>query len=710
MKRILCSLTVILIIILLGLFKIGIALYNYSDKSEGKFTATIESECKETQYTKPYIVTIHDKKFIIYIKGKNKKFEIGDIIQFDGDYVQAEGKRNEGGFDYNLYLKTKKIYGTFQAENAKQIGRSKRIVYKWKKFIAKTRELIIKIYKDNLKGENGSLLEGIIIGNTDNISNKTIENFRTSSLTHVLAISGSNFLYIILVLNFINKKIKIKRVGQIISIIAIIFFMELTGNTASVIRAGVMSILLLLSKILQRKYDFWTSLAISTLIQIIYNPYSIFDLGLLLSYGGVLGLVLFNDIIKKKIKSELISGTISANITIIPIMMYNFNTLSLNFVASNIFASIIIEPITILGIISLIFRFKIVFSVLNILLSIFNKIVEICAQIPLSKIYVTTPSIISILFYYVLLFIIVIKSKKIIEKRNKIIVTVTIITLICNCNFPSIINTLNEELLINFVDVGQGDCTFIRCGNKTLLIDGGGSTDSKYDIGKRILIPYLLNKKTKTIDYILVSHFDTDHVGGLLTVMEELTVKNAIISPQGEISENYNKFKQIANKKNINILTVSKGQKIRIKKELYLDILWPNKNNLIAENTLNNNSIVCKLNYKIFSILFTGDIETIAEKQIIQEYNNSLNKLSSTILKVAHHGSKTSSTYQFIEVVNPKITLIGVGKDNKFGHPSKEITKLFEKNRMKIYRTDLNGEISICINRHGKIKKIKTIY
>ena len=173
--------------------------------------------------------------------------------------------------------------------------------------------------------------------------------------------------------------------------------------------------------------------------------------------------------------------------------------------------------------------------------------------------------------------------------------------------------------------------------------------------------------------------------------MEELKVGTVIISKQGEDSENYKKFKEIVKEKKVNVVIAGKGDRLQVEKNLYFDILWPNSSNLITENILNNNSIVCKLNYKNFSVLFTGDIEEIAEKQILQEYKNNLQVLNSTILKVGHHGSKTSSTQDFIEAVSPQIALIGVGKNNTFGHPNEDVLERLENIRNKNLSHRSNG-------------------
>lgn len=170
-------------------------------------------------------------------------------------------------------------------------------------------------------------------------------------------------------------------------------------------------------------------------------------------------------------------------------------------------------------------------------------------------------------------------------------------------------------------------------------------------------------------------------------------MKNIIISKQGEISENYKRFEDLLKKKKTKLIIVNKGDHLQIEKDVYIDIIWPDNSNFIKENILNNNSIVCKINYKNFSMLFTGDIEEIAENEILKE--NTPQKLKADILKVGHHGSKSSSTKDFIEAVSPKIAVIGVGLNNNFGHPNKGVLERLEKINCKIYRTDIMGEIKL---------------
>lgn len=156
-------------------------------------------------------------------------------------------------------------------------------------------------------------------------------------------------------------------------------------------------------------------------------------------------------------------------------------------------------------------------------------------------------------------------------------------------------------------------------------------------IGEKILVPYLLDRRIKTLDYVIISHFDEDHVGGILTVMQELKVKKAIIARQFENSNNYKKFIKLAQEKKIKVIVVEAGDVINIEKDIKLKVLWPDSKKKINENVLNNNSLVCKLEYKSFSIMLTGDIEEIAENAILTKYKNNAKILKANILKVAHH-------------------------------------------------------------------------
>lgn len=228
----------------------------------------------------------------------------------------------------------------------------------------------------------------------------------------------------------------------------------------------------------------------------------------------------------------------------------------------------------------------------------------------------------------------------------------------------------------------SGDSTLIITPeDKTILVDGGGSENSNYDVGENTLFPYLLDRGINKIDYIMISHFDADHCKGLEYILENMKVENIILGLQYEAYENLQNIVRIAEENKINVISVQAGDVFEIDKYTNFEILWPSLENMISKNSINNNSIVAKFNYYDFSILFTGDIEEIAEKEIIKYYNKKI--LNTTVLKVAHHGSKTSSIEEIINLIQPKIALIGVGEDNLYGHPNSNVLERFEKMRYK---------------------------
>ena len=739
----------------------------YKDKENLEGKALIVSEKEDKQYSYLYkikVLNIENKKesknIYLYLRINKKSdvlLEYGDIISFKGEFQEPSKKRNYGGFDYKNYLKTLKIYGTVKCESYNVLEKNKgNILISFTNKISNS--VKEKIY-DLLDKREANLLIGLLLGDDDNIDDDIEESFKISSLSHILAVSGMQVTYIITAMYFIFNNLLGKRKTKIVIIIILIFYTILTGFSPSIVRASIMGILIMGAGLFYRKNDIWSSIAISLLLMLIYNPFLITNVGLQLSYLGTIGIILLNKtflrifnkirfekyILNRKIINivskiiEILTVTISASVAVFPIMLYNFNLFGTYFLITNLLASIIIGPITIFGTVIVIisFVFLKIGKLLSVILEIsLNTLVFISnfSKLPFSKIYITTPKISMIIFYYVLIIffnyiykiynnrnlsltqirfrnLIALYKYKIKEiynnkKSRKKFISILILIVFCFNIYNFFI--IKRELKIYFVDVGQGDSTFIVTPkNETILIDGGGSLGTDFDVGESTLLPYILDRGYKKIDLMFVSHFDQDHIGGLFKILEELKVEKVCISKQEEDSENYQKFLNIVKEKNIQVLVVKIGDKIVLDNNLYFNVLWP-KDKQVEENKLNNNAIVMKLNYNNFSMLFTGDIEKKAEEEILETYKNS-KILESDILKVAHHGSKTSTTDEFLSRVKPKIALIGVGKDNMFNHPSNTTIEKLEKMDIKIYRTDLNAEISICVNDKGQVS-IKSLY
>lgn len=575
----------------------------------------------------------------------------------------------------------------------------------------------------------------------------------------MLAVSGAHVSYVLLGSTYLLQKLKFsKKISNSITIFLLLFFMALTGATPSVIRACIMASYLIICKITYQKPQILVSLTIPMLALLIQNPYSIFSSSLQLSYGGTIGILIFckplqivfsekfinlkedsleeEKTILKKMKNlkqkiihkviEMLTVTLSANLIVLPIMAKTFQTISITFFISNLLASPILGIVILLGFVLIFLSFiclpiaKLLSPILSLFLQILINIASWGAKLPFSKSYIATPSLWVLILYYIFLFLIfyisylkrkirkrkfekrILKMMEILKKRKRRFFLCSLSVILIVTIFFSI---LPKDLKIYFIDVGQGDSTLIITPRgKSVLIDGGGNRDTlQFDVGKQILLPYLLNRGITKIDYIIPSHLDEDHVGGLLTILENLPVHYVIMTKQGKDSQNYQKLLEIVKRKNIKLIYVKIGDRINLDRQVNLEILWP-KEEQITENILNNNSIVCKLTYGSFSILFTGDIEEIAETAILNTYTNK-NILQATVLKIAHHGSKSSSIEPFLETVNPKIALIGVGEKNTFGHPNKGVIERLEKWNVDIYRTDIHGEISMVTD--GKSYKIK---
>lgn len=697
---------VILICLIISIGYVSILENKYSKISDMpiKEMVTIISDIQEKEYKKVCTAKIvrNNKKILINIKMSQDipSMKYGDSLYIEGEFKQPEEARNYKGYNYKQYLKTKKIIGTVELEKAKILKSSNG------SFIHNIQKYIKDTINGILTDEEGNLLLAILLGDKDKLSEDIQESFKTSNLSHMLAVSGAHVSYIILGLTYVLQNSIIgKKNGKIVCMIFLLIFMAITNFTPSVTRACIMAILTLFSGIIYRKSDVYTNISVAALITLIFNPYSLLDLGFQLSYGGTIGIIIFiKRIQEKKSNSKVINYikqmalvSVYANIIIIPIMMYHFNTVSLTFIISNIMASPILGIIVITGFLFIIASItvkpltRLIAIFIKPILSILIKISQICSKLPFSSILVVTPYIFNVISYYAII-LYCIKSKK--NNKCKIIICLLIVLILINF----IIYIFLQKLRIFFIDVGQGDSTLIITPDKkTVLIDGGGS--DSFDVGEKVLLPYLLDRRILKIDYVLISHFDTDHCGGILTIMEKVKVKNIIISEQAEHSENYERFKKLMINKKIRLIEVKKGDKIKIGRYSEFKILFP-PSRLLSENPLNNNSIVAQFNYNNFKMLFTGDIEKLAEQQILKTEKA---EIRADILKVAHHGSKTSSIPEFIKAVRPKIALIGVGKNNTFGHPNQQTIKNLENIKCRIYRTDLQGEIIIKIDQKGRM-------
>lgn len=472
--------------------------------------------------------------------------------------------------------------------------------------------------------------------------------------------------------------------------------MFVSGASSSVIRATIMTTLMILADIIYQKSDTINNIAISAFSLMIINPLIIYDIGFILSFGGTIGIVLLSKDFEKYIKKipklpnfliETLAVTCSAQIILLPIMAYFFNTISIISILTNILVVPISGFITILGFVVFILS-KIFFPLadflsksLYMLAHITISVSKAISMIPFSNIKIITPNLLEIVVFYFVIFYLAgrIKKhnmKKILKNAFLLICAIVVIETVYY-NFP------RNYISVRCIDVGQGDAIYIKTNmNKNVLVDGGGS--ETYDVGENILIPYLLDRRVTYIHSIFSSHSDADHLNGIITAVKDLNVERVYIAKN---ALGYEELYKIAKCRKTKIIEVEQGDIIQID-DLIFEIIGPAKT--IKNNDINEYSLVVKMEYKGKSMLFTGDINQKAELQ--------LQNIKSDILKVAHHGSNTSSAYKFIANVNPKISIIQVGKNNKYGHPNKEVVDRLKK-YSTVYTTAELGEIKIKIDK-----------
>lgn len=422
-----------------------------------------------------------------------------------GEYEAPNKATNYKGFNYRSYLKTLKITGTIKPKKIEVIKKGS-----LNSFLLKINEISIlaknKIDNLSLKKDEKAILKGILLGDKSNIEDKIIDNFSESNMSHILAISGMHISYIILIFSLLFSKIFGKHLSKIITSIFVIIYMFLTKFPLTLVRAGISGIILIMSNYFYRKNDIFQTISLSLLIILIYNPYTILNIGLQLSYSAIIGIVFFEKTLKKinteylerlrnrairknkkwlknifnilnsKIGSLILDSvllTFSCTITIIPILAFHFNCIPIFSLIFSVLASFIIGPIIIMGLISLFFNFEFLEIILSLCLKILIFISGLGSKTILNKIYLITPSISTIIFYYffsfLCLFLIKVKSEKkpnmfqmrvrnllslveykINQNKNKVISIILIICLI----FTFII-IIPKELRIYFVDVGQ---------------------------------------------------------------------------------------------------------------------------------------------------------------------------------------------------------------------------------------------------------------
>jgi competence protein ComEC len=656
-------------------------------------------------------------KVLMTISKENTEyiFDYGKNIEVTGTLIIPQSRRNPGGFDYKRFLAKDGVSATIYAKSISVEKSSVKNESSLISFGVNLKNKIVSVINKSLPKKQAGLLNAMLIGVRENLDNDVKEAFSDSGLTHIMAVSGMNVAFIVFPLSFILKKLHFKRIkANIVIIISLIIFIFVTGFTPSVLRAVIMAIIILLGQIIMRDSDVASSVALSALLLLMFNPYFLFDIGFQLSYLATISIILFykniRDFFEKRkipcIISDVLSVTIAAQIGVVMIIVFYYNKISLVSIVSNLLVVPLVGTVTILGFsMAVLGQISIQISqilgcVNYLLLSFILSITQIVANLPFAVIKVATPNLFLILLYYIFLLTIYFKNKLVkckikLKYYFLILITVSAVTIVTNF--------IPKSMEVIFIDVGEGDSTLIRTSSgRIVLIDGGGvfgGTDKEANAGNLVIIPLLFDCNITKIDLVVATHAHSDHISGLLPILKEFEI-GGIIEPESGQEKEFSELNNTARIRNIPIVYCKKGDEIKIDTETSLNVLYPEPKYKPENSPLNNGSLVLKLLYKKMSVLFVGDIEKDVEELIVNEKSD----IRSDILKIAHHGSKNSSNKEFLNAVRPVFAIISVGKNN-FGHPADEVLDRLNSQKTKVLRTDLNG--AIIITSDGNTISIK---
>ena len=605
------------------------------------------------------------EKLLITYKYQDKEFNnlsYGDKIKVKGTLITPSKNTNQNTFNYQKYLYYKKIYYLVEATSINKIANNHNYLYTIKN------TLYQKI--DKLKSSN--YIKTLLF--CDNTLSKEIkESYRINGISHLFSVSGMHInFFVSIIYLYLNKITYNKRIKYLITNIFIITYLILFPSS-SLLRSAVMSILYSINYLLKLKIKKIDILLLTLGVSLLINPFIIYDLGYIYSYTITFFLVLSSSTLKKKNKiNKIIYISLLSFLVSIPITIYNSYEINIISILLNIILvpiiSIIILPLTILT-----YIFPILDSILYLFTSTLETISLFISKIKITKIIFPKPSLLIIALYYIIFLL---------SYQNKKYFYLNIILLIIIYISPY----LNSNFEIVMFEVGEADCHLIKYpyNKNTILIDTG---KNEYKI-KNEVIPYLKSIGIKKIDYLIITHGDLDHMGEGINLVNNFKVEKVIFNcgPYNDLEQELIK---VLDKKKIKYYSCIKELNIDNNKLYFLQTKeYDNEND-------NSNVIYSELN--VYKFMFMGDAGIDKEKDILDKYNLS----NVDVLKVGHHGSKTSSSKEFINVINPKYSIISIGKNNRYGHPNKEV--LNNLSDSKIYRTDQDGSIMFKI-KNTKLK------
>lgn len=653
--------------------------------------------------------------------------QFGDVVQFECTLHLPRNFGNPGAFDSVRQFKLKGLSARAYCDQSKiKILNEKEsldISTALLRAIEKFRLDFTRFVSDHTgNSESGRAFASLITGKSELITPDLRELFSKSGISHLFAISGLH-LTIIGLLFYASIYFALslspmqlitgnaKKIAGSLTLIPMLLYSVFSGLSPSVIRSLIMAVVLLLAFVLEKEKDALSSLSLAGILILISDTAALFSISFQLSFlavGFILcGMPLINRIVltcnHPVLRKTVLAFFVSffASLGTIPLTAYYFNIVSTAQLVSNLFLIPLIGVFVLsLGTICL-FIFLIwplvsiwIIYLCDRLISVSIVLCEQIIRIPYSWLRVMSLDGFDVASIYLICICIYFMLTG--KKRLSALATALVFAAGAIHIFQDLpVKNPEEKLQITVLDVGQGSSSLIQTPQGyTILIDGGGFSDtSTFDTGKYILAPFLWRKKIHTLDYVILTHPESDHMNGLVYIFSNFKVHTLIKNKNVSGSEAYQKIIDLCNQKRVRIWNPSSQDQI-----MYLGetrFLFSACDDDLFTDDLNNASLVFKISYKDFSMLFPGDILSAREKRMVK--SNPFD-LKSNILLAPHHGSASSNSQGFLDKVNPGNVIVSCGRDNRYKFPNSKILNRYGEKGIRVFRTDMNGAIFISSN------------
>ncbi len=644
--------------------------------------------------------SFQESNMIVYLdKTEYQEISIGEGVKLRGMLQLFETARNPGNFDQKQYYARQNLRGYVWCEEMMSVFGEEE---SWREKLYQARKTWKELILEYMGEDTGGVLCAILLSEKSEMSSETKELYQKIGIGHVLAISGLHISFLGLGAYRLIRKVGVPfLVSGILAVGLLTVYVIMVGFSVSVVRAYIMLLFRILADITGRVYDILTALAFAAAVTVLYQPLSLTDAGFYLSYGAVCGIVLVKPQMEKLISQkhrwvQESMASLAINVTIFPVTLwfyYEFPTYSfvMNLIVIPLMSIVLGAGLLgSIGVLVFVPAGEICFKIVDSILQFYEWLGEIGNRLPMSTIVFGKPAWYQLFLYYVVLcallfFLVVCKNEKILKKSRNYIWAVFGLLVLCFLKIP------DGTLQVTVLDVGQGDCIFMRgpCGN-TYLIDGGSSDVEQ--VGEYRIESFLKSQGAGVLDYVFVSHGDSDHYNGILEMLGRqqtgICIKKLVLPCHYQTDEKLVKLMEKALAQKVEVAVIESGAKIT-EGPLSLICVQPGAQDGDLEG--NAGSMVLSVQMKQFQMLCTGDVELEGENRLCEN----LAGQTYDVLKVAHHGSKNSSKERLLEMIRPSIAVISVGKDNSYGHPHSETLNRFRNIGSRILMTSESGAIRL---------------